>query len=217
MRITPSKPREVERLDALVLGGGADVSPDRYGMEPMPADDMVDKPRPSDFGMAVLLFLFRWMFGRKAGSRLDDGRDELEFRLLGDAVGVGLPVLGICRGCQLINVHMGGALYQDLKDFYVEYPQVHSVLPRKRVLLEPGSLLSEVFRSRTLVVNALHRQAVSKTAPGLIISAREINGVVQAVERENNPFLVGVQWHPEYMPQSRTQARLFRALVKAAR
>lgn len=216
MRIRPSRPVGIKELDGLVLGGGADVSPERYGMEHLEVSDS-ENHKPTDLGMAVLLVLLRWLFGVKFGTRQDEGRDELEFDLFARANEQGLPVLGICRGCQLINVHLGGTLHQDLTEFYEEYPQVRSVLPRKRVLMEPRSRLGALFRAKTLMVNALHRQAVNDIAPGLALAARELNHVVQAVERPSGPFCVGVQWHPEYMPQSTLQMRLFRALVDAAR
>lgn len=217
VRIRPSRPKAVQALDGLVLGGGADVSPEHYGMEALEIESGQQKPGAADWAFGVLLVLLRWLFGVKFGRRKDAGRDDLEFELFGEAVRSGVPVLGICRGCQLMNVSLGGTLHQELGEFYEESPQLRSVLPRKQVLLEPQSRLASLFGRRTAHVNALHRQAVKDVAPGLHVAAREANGVIQAVERPEGPFCVGVQWHPEYMPQSSLQMRLFRALIEAAK
>ncbi|WP_026167477.1 gamma-glutamyl-gamma-aminobutyrate hydrolase family protein [Desulfovibrio oxyclinae] len=216
VRITPKRPRQIHELDGLVLGGGADVSPETYGMEALDPGPK-EKPKPTDLGLAIILLLLRWLFGLKFGPKRDPARDDLELHLLTRAMDKNMPVLGICRGCQLMNVHLGGSLHQDLRDFYEEHPQIQSVLPRKRILLQPQTRLAELLRARTVFVNALHRQAVNDVAPGLVVAARELNQVIQAVEHSENRFMLGVQWHPEYMPQSKRQQGLFQALVKAAR
>lgn len=154
------------------------------------------------------------MFQSYSGS-IDRERDRLERALITRAIDEGKPVLGICRGMQLINVVMGGTLIQSLDHFYVEVPQARSVLPVKHVAITPGSLLSTVFEREHLWVNALHKQAVSALGEGLRVSARETTGVIQAIESER-AWCVGVQWHPEFLPQKMTQQRLFRSLVHAA-
>lgn len=214
-------------LDGLVLGGGADVDPALYGRE---SPSMAEALRPEGSNrrkrlrrwigrlVAVLTLGLRKLVARKrsAPSR-DPARDTLELRLLRQAVATGKPVLGICRGAQLLNVHFGGTLHRDLEGFYEETPQVWTVRPRKRVEIEPGTLLAHVLGTQCCRVNSLHRQAVEQPAGALRVSAREPNGVVQAVEHPDRPFLVGVQWHPEYLPQVRRQLRLFERLVEAAR
>lgn len=146
----------------------------------------------------------------------DVARDRLETELLRGALAGGKPVLGICRGAQLLNVHLGGTLHQDLAEFYEETPQIRTVRPRKRIEVAPESLLAEILRTRDCRVNALHRQAVDELAEGLRAVAREPTGVVQAVEHRERPYLLGVQWHPEYLPQIRRQQRIFRRLVETA-
>ncbi|MDZ7691279.1 MAG: gamma-glutamyl-gamma-aminobutyrate hydrolase family protein [Balneolaceae bacterium] len=128
-----------------------------------------------------------------------------------------LPVLGICRGTQLINVKLGGSLYQDIGGFYGEIPQVYSILPKKKVKIDAESRLGKILNAADLSVNALHNQAISDLADPLKVVAREYNGIVQAVEFPKHPFLIGVQWHPEYMPQIKRQRQIFKALVQTAR
>ena len=94
-------------------------------------------------------------------------------------------------------------------------PEVRSILPRKRVTLTGG--LAGVVGKRPLLINALHRQAICQLGGGLRVAATDRNGIVQAIEHERLPFVVGVQWHPEYLPQLPRQRKLFRALVEAAR
>ena len=228
-RITPARPAETSDLDALVIGGGADVSPELYGEPPDPApEEAVTRSSrhwtrrlatavlfPIFFLVRKLLSLGR-MFGSGYDIRGDTGRDELEARLIREADEKGLPMLGICRGAQLINVQRGGRLHRDLKDFYVETPQLTTVLPYKPITVETDSRLAGILRRNSCRVNSLHRQAISDTGNGIRVVAREDNGVVQAIEDPERPFLIGVQWHPEYLPQRPEQRRIFKRLVECA-
>jgi putative glutamine amidotransferase len=152
---------------------------------------------------------------REAPAR-DPARDEFEARVLDAALARGLPVLGICRGAQLLAVHLGGALAQDLSAFYTERPNPHTPLPRKLVRTGDGTRLRAILDAERCRVNALHDQAIRDPGPRLEVAAREENGVIQAVERAGDGFVVGVQWHPEYLPLVKRQQRLFRALADAA-
>lgn len=224
LRIRPGRPRENTSFQGLVLGGGADIEPQRYGEEKeLLMDGLRQEQQRSTLRRTLfnwlffpVLFLLRRIFGIKSGPHTDTARDELELSRLATALELGIPVLGICRGAQLMNIHFQGTLHQDLSGFYVETPQVRSVLPRKEVVLEPGSLLREITGRESLRVNALHSQAVDRLGQGMRVTAREPNGVVQAVEHTERPFLLGVQWHPEFLPQYRSQQRIFRRLVQAA-
>lgn len=225
-RVTPARPLRAAELDGLVVGGGADVHPALYGREaPSVADalhrEKGDRRRGWTLGRRLvggLTLALRKLSARKRpGAHLDRARDALETRLIREAVDAGKPVLGICRGAQLLNVHFGGTLHQDLAAFYTETPRLRTVRPRKRIEVEPDSLLASILRLPACRVNALHRQAVDRVAADLRAVAREPNGVVQAVEHPDLPYLLGVQWHPEYLPQVRRQRRLFEALVAAAR
>lgn len=221
LRIRPSHGRPVDELDGLIIGGGADVSPALYGEHRhLPVRELSDLGvlgwrRALGFVLFPLLWLMRRLLTKKRGG-LDPARDELEHELIGQALERRLPMLGICRGMQLINVALGGTLHQSLEGFYDEYPAIRSVLPRKRVELKPGSRLQEIVGSQSALVNALHRQAIDHLGRGLDAVAHEANGVLQGFEATGDLWLVGVQWHPEYLPQRADQRALFAALVVQA-
>jgi putative glutamine amidotransferase len=230
VRITPSQPRSLDGLHGLIIGGGADVDPQLYGEDPTPVLPHHKPPGESwpRFLLELLLFPLTWLLRKASGKyararegpagprRGDPARDALEMRLLDEAVRRGLPVLGICRGQQLLNVYFGGSLHQDLATFYVEVPATRTILPRKRVTLEPGSRLAALLGPDERV-NALHSQGVNTLGKGVCVAARDRNGIVQGIEHETLPFVIGVQWHPEYLPQSPSQRAIFAALVREAR
>ncbi len=178
---------DVADVGGLVIGGGDDISPDLYG------------------GRFV------------TSARMDHDRDALEQRLVRDATKAGLPVLGICRGSQMINVALGGTLHQDAYGTYTASDRRWTILPRKIVHIVPGTLLAELTGDEPMTVNALHSQSVDSLGEGLRVAARDRGGMIQAVERERDPFAIGVQWHPEHLFYARRQQALFRALVRAAR
>ncbi|MCC9135167.1 gamma-glutamyl-gamma-aminobutyrate hydrolase family protein [Pontibacter silvestris] len=229
VRITPSSPRTADGLQALIIGGGADVDPSTYQQESV-IDEYLAKtirqPRKNIFRRIgrftkwlyyPALFFVRKVFSRKKGWKLDHERDHLEFQLIDQAVQKGLPLMGICRGSQLINVYFRGTLYQDINTFYLEEPNPSSIFPVKRVYIKPGSKLAHVLGVQRLKVNALHHQAVKEPGHDMAIVAQEENNVVQAVENLKQEYIIGVQWHPEYLPQHKEQRRLFQALVQHAR
>jgi putative glutamine amidotransferase len=222
LRIRPCASRSVAELDGLIIGGGADVSPRLYGQDSMPGLEQF-KDRDTNgwrrlIGLVVypLLFLIRRLLTTKTGGGNTD-RDTLETGLIRASLEQGRPILGICRGMQLINVVFGGSLHQSIQGFYEEQPAIRSALPRKLIEIDHGSLLARILSTTSARVNALHNQAIDTLGSALVACAREPNGVIQAVERTAEPFLLGVQWHPEYMPQRPEQLALFRALVMAAR
>lgn len=192
--VTPSRVPDLGRLDALVVAGGADVDPRLYGQ---PA---------------------------AAARHVDPDRDRLEGELIRWAVAAGKPVLGICRGMQLLNVVLGGTLYQEAADVYPGFRPTHG-LYRRVTLRRPIHVLKRGWVSallgtgrKTHLVNSLHHQAVAEVAAGLEVVAVDEHGMVQAVElTRKDVFAVGVQWHPELMPHSSVQMSFFRALVAACR
>jgi len=192
-------------FDGLVLGGGADIEPLRCGAR------LLSAPKRSLIGAV------RWRLSAVGGTGIDKQRDALEFRALERALAKQAPVLGICRGCQLINIFCGGTLHQELTGFYEETPAVRSIFAKKRVQVVESSLLARIVSASQTVVNALHRQAIDRLGEALRINAREANGIIQGIEMVDQPFVLGVQWHPEYMPQHPTQRQLFSALLAATR
>lgn len=229
-RITPRRAGQDHDLDGLIIGGGADVSPELYGElpEPVPEEAVTRSSRHWTGRLATaalfpVFYLIRRLFslGRVFSSGYDitgdTDRDALENRLIEEADKKGLPMLGICRGAQLINVWRGGSLHQDLKDIYVEMPQLTTVLPYKLITLTPDSRLAAVLQRTQCRVNSLHRQAISEPGEHIKIVGREETGVVQAIEDSDRAFLIGVQWHPEYLPQRPEQRMIFNRLVECAR
>ncbi len=218
VRVTPSRPVDADRLHGVVIGGGTDVDPFHYGEEQLeePAEDGQHSSL-LDWLVGLVLTLFRSVFARHSVQGYDPDRDALEKHLIEYALYFRLPILGICRGAQLMNVTLGGSLHQKIEHFYTEETSnVRSILPRKEVTIEAGSHLRDILGQRRCRVNALHEQSIKSLGDDIAVSATEATGVVQAIERRSHPFFIGVQWHPEYIPQSRTQQGLFRALVASS-
>ena len=176
----------VDRLDGVLLSGGPDVAPDRYGAAPHP----------------------------RAGAAHPE-RDEAELAVLDRALRRGLPVLGVCRGAQLLNVGFGGTLHQHLPD--VLGHDGHNPTPGAfvdvDVRLDPASRVGAAVGPQVLV-RCHHHQAVDRLAAGLVATGWAADGTVEALEDPSRPFVVGVQWHPE---EDVADLRLVAALVSAAR
>ena len=173
----------VDALDALVLVGGGDVDPARYGQAPDPAT---------------------------AG--VDPGRDASELALLRAALDVDLPVLAICRGMQLLNVHLGGTLIQHVPDVVGDdrHQPARGCFSDVVVTTEAGSAVA-TFLGETTSVRCSHHQALDRLGDGLVVTARSSDGLAEAVELPAARFVVGVQWHPE----EDADRRPFRALLDA--
>lgn len=186
VRLSPGRSNDPDRLDGLIIGGGDDIEAHLYD--------------------GVL----------QMDVRVDPARDRLELSLLERLAPEGKPVLGICRGSQMINIFLGGSLHQDIHMVYEHTPRLRTVLPRKTVIIEAGSKLGHIMGIGECRVNSLHHQSVDRLGEGLRIVAHEASGVVQGVERPDHPFMIGVQWHPEFLVFTRAQQRLFRALIAAA-
>jgi putative glutamine amidotransferase len=132
------------------------------------------------------------------------------------ALAAGVPLLGICRGAQLLNVRRGGTLFQELASRRSKTSNRWTVLPLKTLHIEPETRVAKLLGPGPRQVNSLHNQAIDRVGNGLHVSGRDLDGIVQAVEDPAHPFLLGVQWHPEFLLYLGAQRSLFRALVAAA-
>ena len=223
VRITPGRRCDAELLHGVVIGGGTDVDPFHYGEERLGLgglleDDDEEGSSLLDWLVGQVLTLFRAVFARHSVFPYGPDRDQLEQHHIQHALYHDVPVLGICRGAQLMNVTLGGSLHQNIEHFYnEETSNVRSILPRKSVEIAEESHLRDILATGQCRVNAMHDQSIKELGDEVAVSAREPTGVIQAIERRCHPFFIGVQWHPEYIPQSRTQQGLFRALVASSR
>lgn len=152
----------------------------------------------------------------------DTARDTFEAAVIRTALSRGLPLLGICRGAQLLNVCRGGTLHQDLKSRRRKTSDRWTVLPLKSLCVRQdpdgrATALLGLLGTGLCRINSLHNQAIDRVGDGLIVTAHDLDGIVQAVEDPSHDFLIGVQWHPEFLPYMRRQRALFRALVAHAR
>lgn len=180
-------------LNGLLLAGGGDVDPGRFGEDPLPGLGQVDPER-----------------------------DEFELALVKAALDRDMPVLGICRGLQVLNVAAGGTLYQDIQcqvpralKHNQDAPRWH---PSHEVRLDADSLLASIYETESLRVNSFHHQAVKVAGPVFRVSAKAKDAVVEGIESREHRFVVGVQWHPESMVERYPAQRLlFAAFVQAAR
>jgi putative glutamine amidotransferase len=181
----------LERIDALLLIGGADIDPSMYGAG---RDPTTETTYPE--------------------------RDRFETALLRGAVERGIPVLGICRGVHVINVAFGGTLLQDLIGQDGDHPHRRSLGSfegaEHDVVLEPGSLAAEAAGENRHVVRCHHHQAIETVGDGLVVSGRAADGVAEAIEAQDGRWLLGVQWHPEADERSRLFAALHDAAISYA-
>ncbi len=175
----------LDGLDAVILTGGPDVQPELYGADRHPA---TDPPRPD--------------------------RDAWEFALLRHALDRAIPVLGICRGLQLINVAFGGTLHQHLPDVFGadRYRLGGGRFATNTVEVARGTRLAGLIGAGRADIRSYHHQGADRVGDGLVVAARSADGLVQALESAGDSFLVAVQWHPE----EDENLRLFEGLVAAA-
>ena len=187
-----------ENLDGVFLPGGADIDPVSYGQAPHPLCDKTDRDRDR-----VELALAKWAIEKQK------------------------PVLGVCRGMQLINLAAGGTLYQDLAE-QKQGSIKHDYFPfggqnfrrdflAHEVEVAPGSRLAKVFGEGTLRVNSMHHQGVRDVGKGLNVSAMAADGLVEGLEARDGGYVVGVQWHPEALTDNEEASRrLFEDFVETA-
>jgi putative glutamine amidotransferase len=180
------------RLDGLLLSGGLDIDPAVYGEAPHPLSDQPDKEL-----------------------------DEIELKLASWALQEDVPTLGVCRGMQVLNVALGGTLYQDIDDLcpgslhHSQRDKSRDYLAH-RVNILPGSHVERLLGSGSFMVNSLHHQAVAKAGHDVLISGKAEDGTAEMLEVTSRRFMIAAQFHPEeiYMKES-TSARLFARFVQA--
>lgn len=177
------------RLDGLLLtGSGPDIDPALYG----------ERQR----------FSFK---------KVDPKRTSLERELVKRACEKEMPILGICGGMQLLNVAGGGSLYQDIPG---QVPSAlkhdHGGKPSHSIEIKRGTLLARIVGQIQLFVNSSHHQGVKEVAPGYVVNAMAEDGVIEGIESADFPFVVGVQWHPEYLHQEDQSRTIFKAFLKRA-
>ncbi|GAB4500169.1 MAG: gamma-glutamyl-gamma-aminobutyrate hydrolase family protein [Anaerolineales bacterium] len=181
------------RLDGILFTGGGDIDPAHYN-------------QPDD----------------TCSNDIDPDRDRVEFWLLKQSLAENKPLMGICRGFQLVNVGLGGSLYSDVEsqmpaaqkhDFYPDWARDYLAHP---VRLEPGTRLAEILGTLEIEVNSLHHQSVRTLGAGIIPLAYAPDGTVEALEIPGNPFGIAVQWHPEWLQAYEPMRNLFRAFIQTA-
>jgi putative glutamine amidotransferase len=187
----PDVPRLLARLDAVVLSGGPDLAPAAYGAKPH-VELGPTEPR----------------------------LDSFEYRLAREALRLDMPILGICRGAQTLNVARGGTLHQHLPDVVgdaIAHRQTEDgQLPTHSVTIRPASRLAAVLGTTHLSVNSFHHQAVDRLGSGLRACAWAPDGTIEAIEDPGQTFVLAVQWHAETLQGAPAQLALFEELVNVA-
>ena len=180
------------RLDGILFSGGGDIDIEHFSGEPHLRIDEVDP-----------------------------ARDSIELNFVKKAASDGKPFLGICRGCQVVNVALGGTLYTHIPDQLPnaldhDYPGNKRTALVHEVKIEEGTRISEIYGEPILKVNSLHHQGLRDIAPSLRVTGRAPDGLVEAIELSNHPFGLAVQWHPEWLTDQAATRNLFRKFVEAA-
>lgn len=195
IRITAIDIRDLASFDGFIVTGGRDINPQCYGEA------------------AVL-----------PGLQYDQDRDSFEGEVVRYAVENQKPLLGICRGMQMLNIALGGSLYQEAKEalagFIPSENLLSKVIGRRAIHISKQSKLYSILgKQEHLRVNSIHHQAINQVGSKLKVVAREENKLIQAVEKIStcdHPFLFGVQWHPELMLYARHSRRLFQELIRVS-
>lgn len=189
--IIPYLKNEIEiilsKINGILLSGGGDILPKFFKEEP------------------------------KSTKLAFPQRDIFEIKLIKECFKRKIPVLGICRGCQVMNVAMGGNLIQDIKGEIEHYQSAPANEPTHTIIIEKDSILYEVFKKERIMVNSFHHQAIKKVGKDLFISARAKDGIIEAIESKEHPFFLGVQFHIEYLIEDKRFLNLFKFFISKAK
>ena len=186
-RLTPKLSAIPANLNGIIISGGDDIDQRLY---------LPDEPEVAP---------------------INRERDRFEMIALELSLSRNLPILGICRGAQLLNVVLGGTLHSDLSDMRRLTSNKRMLLPRKTLHLEAYSKLVQILGQEQCKINSLHHQAIKDLGEGMQIAGRDADFIIQAVEDPQHRCRIGVQWPPEYLPFQFRQLRLFQHLVASAR
>ncbi len=183
---------QMSTIDGFMLTGGYDVSPLLFGQEP----------------------IFQL-------SEICPERDEYEIKGVHLAIEMGIPIFAICRGLQLVNVALGGTLYQDIHTqpgtSMQHFQQAKGHVAAHSIEVLPKTLLHTILGKGPIYVNTFHHQAIDELAPGLKVNSRSPDGIIEGIEGTSSHWLLGVQWHPERMAERhKSMLDIFKAFVKAA-
>lgn len=194
LQLRPGDDYRAYHYHGVVITGGHDIEPVLYAAEP------------------------------EIDPNYDSARDALESAVIRDALERKLPLLGICRGAQLLNVCRGGTLHQELRTRRQKTSNRWTVLPLKTLCLTEverpdggGQVLASLLGCGRARINSLHNQGIDRIGEGLIVTGRDLDDIVQAIEDPTQDFLIGVQWHPEFLLYLTAQRALFRELLRCAR
>jgi len=180
------------RLDGILFSGGGDIALEHFPGEPHPRINEVDP-----------------------------ARDAIELNLVKTAASDGKAFLGICRGCQVVNVALGGTLYTHIPDQLPnaldhDYPGNKRTILVHEVKIEEGTRLADIYGEPIINVNSLHHQGLREIAPSLRAAGQAPDGLVEAIELRDHPFGIAVQWHPEWLTDQESTRNLFRKFIQAA-
>lgn len=194
LQLRPGDEQKNYNYHGVVITGGHDVEPVLYAAEP------------------------------EVEANYDSARDALESTIINDAMVRNIPLLGICRGAQLLNVCKGGSLHQEIRSHRNKTSNRWTILPLKTLCVthtdhspEHIGKLESILQRKQLKINSLHNQAIDRVGNDLIVSGRDLDNLIQAIEDPSQEFLIGVQWHPEFLLYQSAQRRLFRKLVQCSR
>lgn len=212
-RVTPDSFSNNISYDGIIIGGGSDVHPDNMQEQPLRKSKRSSATKIKEALLYPMEFISR--FGKHS---YDKERDDLEILFIEYALKNDKPLLGICRGHQLLNASLGGTMYTSTLPLLKNKPRIRSPFPRKKVIyVKSDSLISEIAGNDPIKVNAIHSQAVAAPGEHLEVTAKEKAGVNQVIESDESDKLLGVQWHPEYLFYMKIHRNIFRWLIKEAK